>query len=315
VEPPPHSHSGPKDLLLVNPSAGGSRAAGILPALRKFAEGHHWNIDIRVTTSLRDLEAIARQAAEARFVERIFVLGGDGTFQALLNAVAAYPEIVLGVIPAGDGNDLANSLALPSDPILAAAALLNGEIVGLDVVRARTADGVERLYAGGGGVGLDAEAARHANGTFRNLRGRMRYVLGAVRALFGFRPLHVQTIMTPGGPEPLLSTALVVAALNTPSYGGGVYLAPDAKTDDGKLELVLVEDLSLLQILLLLPALVLHGRLQTNRIRRFRVQYARIETDLPAWFHADGELLGLTPVEVSVVPNAVRVLRARTSAS
>ena len=315
MEPPPHSHPGPKDLLLVNPSAGGSRAAAILPALRTFAEGHHWNVDIRVTSSLSDLEATARQAAEAGFVERIFVLGGDGTFQALLNAVAAYPEIVLGIIPAGGGNDLANSLALPSDPIPAAAALLNGEIVGLDAVRVRTANGVERLYAGGGGVGLDAEAARHANGIFRNVRGRIRYILGAVRALFGFRPLDVQITMTPGSPKPLLTEALVVAALNTPSYGGGVYLAPDAKTDDGKLELVLVEDLNLLQILLLLPALILHGRLPTSRIRRFSVQCARIETDPPAWFHGDGELLGLTPLEVSVVPKAIRVLRARTSAS
>lgn len=315
MEPPPHSHPGPKDLLLVNPSAGGGRAAAILPALRKFAEGHHWNVDIRVTSSLSDLEATARQAAEAGFVERIFVLGGDGTFQALLNAVAAYPEIVLGIIPAGGGNDLANSLALPSDPIPAAAALLNGEIVGLDAVRVRTANGVERLYAGGGGVGLDAEAARHANGIFRNVRGRIRYILGAVRALFGFRPLHVQITVTPGEPQSVQAKVLVVAVLNTPSYGGAVYLAPDAKTDDGKLELVLVEDLSLLQILLLLPALILHGRLPTSRIRRFSVQCARIETDPPAWFHGDGELLGLTPVEVSVVPKAIRVLRARTSAS
>ena len=181
-------------------------------------------------------------------------LGATALSRPYLTPLPHIPEIVLGIIPAGGGNDLANSLALPSDPIPAAAALLNGEIVGLDAVRVRTANGVERLYAGGGGVGLDAEAARHANGIFRNVRGRIRYILGAVLALFGFRPLDVQITMTPGSPKPLLTEALVVAALNTPSYGGGVYLAPDAKTDDGKLELVLVEDLNLLQILLLLPA-------------------------------------------------------------
>ena len=152
-----------RDLLLVNPVAGGGRSARAVHELREFANRRGWNVEICVTASAEELVAKAREAATTGR-KRIFVLGGDGTFQLFMNAVSDYPEIILGVIPAGGGNDLAAALGLPADPVAAAALLLDGEICELDVVKVRTADGRERLYTGGGGVGLDAEAARYANG-------------------------------------------------------------------------------------------------------------------------------------------------------
>jgi diacylglycerol kinase (ATP) len=307
VEPPSHSNPGAADLLLVNPVAGGGRAAASLPELKKFAIRRNWNIEFCVTESAVDLDAKARRAAEDGR-KRIFVFGGDGTFQVLLNAVVNYPHIILGVIPAGGGNDLAAALGLPQNPIQAAALLLNGEVRCLDVIRVRTADGCERLYSGGGGVGLDAEAARYANSSYRNLRGRLRYLLAAIRALVGFHAINVHITTSPAQPEPLESVALLVGALNTPSYGAGLRLAPDAKTDDGMLDLVLLENLGVFEILALLPAFASRGELKTKRIRRFRLKCARIETDVPHWFHADGELLGMTAVEISVIPHAVQML-------
>jgi diacylglycerol kinase (ATP) len=312
VEPSSHSHPASPDLLLVNPAAGGGHAAKLLPGLREFAGQRGWEVEICVAENPEDLAAKARDAAKAGR-ERILVLGGDGTFQVLLNAVADHPEIILGVIPAGGGNDLAASLGLPRDPLRAAALLLDGEPCSMDVVRVRTAEGGERLYTGGGGVGLDAEAARHANGAFRNLRGRLRYLLAMVRALFGFHSVHVRIAISGTEPRSLEATALLVAVLNTPSYGAGVCLAPNAKTDDGRLDLVLLDDLSVIEILALLPALAARGELRTSRVRRFSITRVRIETDTPRWFQGDGELLGMTPVDISVVPNAIRVLRPRQS--
>jgi diacylglycerol kinase (ATP) len=275
--------------------------------LKKFAKQRSWNLAISIPDSAIDLADKARRAA-AHGCKRIFVLGGDGTFQLLLNAVVDYPQVVLGVIPAGGGNDLAAALGLPSDHIQATELLLHGEIRCLDVIRVRTADGTERLYSGGGGVGLDAEAVRYANGAYRNLRGRMRYLLAAIRALVSFRAVTVRITTSPAQLKSLDVSALLVGVLNTPSYGAGLLLAPDAKTDDGMLDLVVLENLSVLEILALLPTFALRGELKTNRIHRFSVQCVRIETEVPHWFHADGELLGMTPVEISVIPRAVQVL-------
>ena len=88
-------------------------------------------------------------------------------------------------------------------------------------------------------------------------------------------------------------------------------VAPEAKTDDGKLDLVLVEDLPLYQILRLLPRLMTHGELRTDRVRRQTLRRIRIETKTPTKFQGDGEILGWTPVEIEVVPRAFRVLCPR----
>ena len=296
------------DFLLVNPVAGGGRASRVLPSLRKFAYEQGWQVEICVAQSAEDLAAKA-QCAAARGYQRLLVLGGDGTFQTLLNAVIDYPHLVLGVIPAGGGNDLAASLGLPEDPIRAATVLLQGETCRMDAVRVRTSDGCERLYTGGGGVGLDAEAARYASGAYRSLRGRFRYLLAAIRALLRFQAISVRITMGSGEPRTVQTVALLVGVLNTPSYGAGLYLAPHAQTDDGSLDLVVLKELTLLEIVALLPALCLKGRLQTRKALRFSVDNVRIEAERPCSFQGDGEILGMTPVDISIVPKAFCILR------
>ncbi len=305
ISPPSSDKS---DLLLVNPRAGGGRAAAALFALREFAHRRGWTVDIIVTQTPNDLAREACRAAESG-QKRIFVLGGDGTFQLLVNAVAGYPQTILGVIPAGTGNDLAAAVGLPADPVQAAALLLQGVICELDVARVRTSEGNERFYTGGGGVGLDAEAAQYANGAYRRLPGRYRYLMAAIRALVSFDRIPVKVIFEEDEPKALEARTLLVAVLNTPSYGGGLCLAPQAKTNDGRLDVVILEDSNFGRILTWLPALAFSGQLKTQRLRRFHTTHIRIETDPPCRFHGDGEILGMTPVEVSIVPRAIRVLR------
>lgn len=311
VDLPSRNHHDIADLLLVNPVAGGGRAGAVVPNLLEFSSARGWNVEICVAKNPQDLAAKARTAAEAGR-QRILVLGGDGTFQLLINALANYPNLVLGVIPAGGGNDFAAALGLPADPIQAAALLLDGEVCQLDLVRLRTSDGGEFLYSGGGGTGVDALAANYANGRYRHFRGRLRYLLAALRALLGFRAFRVRVLIDSAKPQYIESFVLLVAVLNTSSYGAGFCLAPNAKTDDGKLELVLLDNLSLIEILYLLPAFVSRGQLKTKRLRRFTVTCVRIETDSSCWFQGDGELLGMTPVEIAVVPRAIRVLRPKS---
>jgi len=312
VLPTPRDLPCSTDVLLVNPVAGAGRAARALPSLRKFAQEQNWNLEIVVTKSADDLAEKARCAA-AKGCRRLFILGGDGTFQVLLNAVSNFPDVVLGILPAGGGNDLAAALGLPGDPLPAARLLLQGEPASMDAVRVRTSEGRECVYVGGGGVGLDAEPVRHASNAFRNMPGRTRYLLSAIRALISFRPLGVHISLHPGDFSAVTSTALLTSIMNTPSYGAGLCLAPTAQIDDGVLEVVLLERLTISQILALLPSLWAKGELITNRVRRWHANYVRIDTDRPCSFQGDGEILGSTPVEISVVPRAFRVLRPSAS--
>ena len=299
------------DLILANPTAGGGLGREALPRLKAFASEKHWSAEFRSAESSEEFTQIAQEEAAAGR-ERIFTLGGDGTFQALLNAVAGSANVSIGVLPAGGGNDLASALGLPLDPVRAAELILTrGEAVALDAARVRTAAGVERLYMGGGGVGLDAEAARFASGAYRDMRGRSRYLLSAIRALGKFRGIDVRVSLEGAGQTSLQGTALVLGILNTPSYGGGLRLAPEASLEDGRLDLVLLENLSGFEIARMLPRMAVSGEIRTRRIQRYCVTRARIETERPCAFHADGEIIGMTPVEITVMPRAMRVWRAR----
>src|SRR5206468_2973645 len=119
---------------------------------------------------------LIRQGAKA-----LLAVGGDGTLQTLVN-VPGIGEITVGILPSGSGNDFAAALRLPHDPVDALRGVLDGCIRRVDLARARTADGLVRLYCGGGGLGLDAEAARHASARYARLTGKPRYVLSALRA-------------------------------------------------------------------------------------------------------------------------------------
>jgi diacylglycerol kinase (ATP) len=237
----------------------------------------------------------------------LVAIGGDGTFQELVNA--AYGEnVLLGILPCGGGNDFAAALQMPVNPVEAVRAMLRGEVREIDLLRARTADGQERFYAGGGGIGLDARAMRYANGMFRRIPGRLRYVLSVIVALQNFKPLKVCAEF-PGSEIPDVEmNVLVAAALNTPSYGAGVRLAPSAVANDGLLDAALVGDLNLWSILRVLPKLLATGELPTSRVTRLRSARVRFSADRPCEFHGDGELIGPAPVEIEVVPRSIRVL-------
>jgi diacylglycerol kinase family enzyme len=104
----------------------------------------------------------------------------------------------------------------------------------------------------------------------------------------------------------------LACVLNTPTYGAGIRLAPDAQIDDGWLSAVVVEELSMLQVIALLPRLMVTGELRTPHINRVLTRHVRLSTDRPAMFHGDGESLGLTPVDIQVLPRAVQVLAPPT---
>ena len=108
--------------------------------------------------------------------------------------------------------------------------------------------------------------------------------------------------------------ALFATVANTPSYGAGVKIAPDALVDDGLLNLVLIGALTVPQVLELIPRILRTGDLRMPEIQRFTARRVCLRAGSPATFHGDGEIIGAAPVEVEVVPGAIRVLAPNRSA-
>ena len=293
-------------VVFVNSAAGGGRARVCLPRIQEVFKSLRIQAQFVMTNSASELESCAHDQI-LQGPRLLFAMGGDGTFQALANA-AFGADVVLGVLPIGGGNDFASALGLRSEPAEAAEVILRGQPRCVDLVRVRTSDGRTRLYAGGGGIGLDAEAARHAGGAYRHLPGRFRYIAAALHALARYVPMEVRVDFPASDIPPFEAKALLAAVLNSPTYGAGVRLAPGAAVDDGLLDVVFIEEFSKIGVLTLLPRLMGSGELRTSRVKRWRAQRVRLTTNRPCLFHGDGEILGPTPVEIEVVAKAVRVL-------
>lgn len=296
-------------VLLINAAAGNGRARHNLTRIRRVLESRGCRFDFVETRSRNELEdQTVRLVEEGRRV--FFAVGGDGTLQGLVQAVLGR-SVIIGIIPAGSGNDFAAALGFPPDPARAAQMLFDCEPRRVDTVMARTADGNERVYLGGGGIGLDAEAAGYAANHYRGWPGRVRYVAAALHALKDFETLRVRVrFWTPASGQ-AEGDVLVACVLNSPTYGGGLRIAPDARVDDGMVDLTLLDDMSFWKVARLLPRLLTGGDISTPGMQRMRCVRARLEPDRPCFFHGDGEIFGPAPVDIEVMHQAISVLAPR----
>jgi len=252
------------------------------------------------------------RAAIADGARLLFAMGGDGTVQALVNAVCGERSqksaVVIGVLPSGGGNDFAAALRLAKDPATVVAGLRDATIRSVDVLRARTGDGATRLFVGGGGVGLDVEVSRHASASYRRWPGRSRYLASALHAWREFEPIEIRAEFPDDDLPAIDARAMLAATLNTPSYGAGLRVAPDACVDDGLLDFAILKNLSAAQVGRAIPKMFANGALPDSYFTRRKARAVILQTDRESMFHGDGEILGPAPVRVEVLPNAIQVL-------
>jgi diacylglycerol kinase (ATP) len=293
-------------IVFVNPYASGGRSRSCLANVRALFSARSFPAEFILTESCEEMESRVRGAISTGH-RVLLAMGGDGTLQGLVNA-AQNSDALLGILPAGGGNDFAAALGLPKDLVAAAEMILAGQPRRVDLLRARTADGRERLYVGGGGVGLDAESARYSSGRYKRIPGRVRYLAAALHALSKFKPLHVRAEF-PGSTLPSLeSQVLLAGVLNTASYGAGLRLAPDAQIDDGLLTALFIRNLKTTEVLAAIPGLLTRGELPDSYVTRVSATRVRLSCDRDCHFHGDGEVLGPAPVDIEVVPRAVLML-------
>jgi diacylglycerol kinase family enzyme len=216
--------------------------------------------------------------------------------QGLLNTPAA-----LALVPCGSGNGLALHLGLPRSTLgaLQLAAGAGGRIATVDTGAANG-----RPFFNAMGLGLDADVSHRFNRLTR--RGLPAYARVALAALRELRPQRC-TIHGPGGRETL--DVLLVAIANSDQYGNHARIAPGARVDDGRLDLVVIKSVGLARAALLVPRLFLGNLDQSSHVARMTGVRFRIERAAPGMIHTDGETHLAGPmVEVVVQPRSLRVV-------
>jgi YegS/Rv2252/BmrU family lipid kinase len=285
-----------RHLVLVNPSAGGGRARELLPRLEGTLRDHGIEHRLVMTTSLDHGVAEARRSAEAGDV--VVVMSGDGLIGQIGGALAG-TGAPLGVIPGGRGNDFARVLGIPTETAEAVALLATGATRKVDVGEVNG-----RRFLGIASCGFDSDVNRIANET-RLIKGNLVYLYAALRGLAAWKPARFD--VTLDGKRRTF-TGYAVAAANNRAYGGGMYLAPDAELDDGRLDVVTTADVSKVRCLVNLPKVFSGRHVEEDEVTVARAAEVEITADRPFAVYADGDHLADLPATVRVLPRALDVI-------
>jgi YegS/Rv2252/BmrU family lipid kinase len=283
-------------LVLVNPSAGGGRARDLLPRLEGALRDHRIEHRLVMTTSLDHGIEEARRAGDAG--EVVVVMSGDGLIGQIGGALAG-TGAPLGVIPGGRGNDFARVLGIPTDTADAVALIANGVTRKVDVGEVNG-----HRFLGIASCGFDSDVNRIANET-RLIKGNLVYLYAALRGLAAWKPARFEVTLD-GAHHGF--TGYAVAAANNRAYGGGMFLAPDAELDDGKLDVVMSGDVSKLHCLVNLPKVFTGRHVEDDAITILRTSEVEIAADRPFAVYADGDHLADLPARIRVLPRALDVI-------
>jgi YegS/Rv2252/BmrU family lipid kinase len=286
--------------LIVNPSAGGGRAARVLPSVEDALRRRGVSFHTELTGSLAHAVELGRTAAAAG--EAAVTLGGDGLAGAVAGALTdgGATDGVLGVLPGGRGNDLARVLGIPGDAAAAVDVIAAGHERLLDV-----GDAGGRAFVGIASCGLDSDANRHANEA-RLIKGNLVYLYGGLRALAAWKPARFELELD-GKREVVRGYG--VAAANSKAYGGGMYAAPDAELDDGLLDVVVAADMPKRRFVTQVMLKAFKGtHVENPDVHVFRAREVRIVADRPFVLYADGDPIGELPVTVGVRHRVLRML-------
>lgn len=236
----------------------------------------------------------------------VVAAGGDGTVGAAVNYLAGTGGVVLGILPLGTNNQVARALGIPRRIEDAVHLLVAGKVSTIDVARCIPDVGEPRSFVHAAGMGVQAGFARlAASASLRRRLGRLTYVVATTGALLARRPFRCEVII---GDRRLRLRLVHLMVFNVPLYGGPLNLRLTGGIDDRRLDILAIEDMSLVRFLLTL-APMLFGHVPHSRgTHVVQARHVRITADRALEVALDGEVAGRLPAAFVLEPNALRVV-------
>jgi diacylglycerol kinase (ATP) len=306
-----------RSALILNPAAGNGRAGREWPVRAERLRAAGIAFRQMVTCGPGDATLLARQAI-AEGAARLIVVGGDGTLNEVVNGyLDADGNVVqdapaLAVVPLGTGSDFAHGLDI-SGETAAIEVLTTGRPHPLDLGLAtyRDTQGHEatRAFVNVADFGLGPETSELiARGSKR--LGPAAYLYGALRAIAAFTPTPIRVEVDGATVYDGLSGMAVVA--NGSHFGGGMQVAPSASLDDGAFDIFVLDCASRRTLVTeILPRIYRGTHISHAAIRQARGRTVKIDAAKPFPLEVDGEIVGTTPAQFSLMPGALRVLVPR----
>ena len=295
-----------KIVVVLNPTSGRGQGGKRREELKRLLKAEvsrqekpsEWEWEIVETTAQGSGVNLAREAV-AQGATIVAAAGGEGTCGEVINGLAENPAS-FAVLPLGTGNDFVRSLGIGTDLPLAVRTLFEGVSKPLDLGRVHG-----RWFLNTAGCGFDAVVGARVNRGFRYLRGTSAYLAAVLQSLATFRPVPMQLTLDGKVWE---TKAMLCSVCNAQYYGGGMWIAPEARLDDGLFDVCVIGDAGPAEFLTAFPRVFKGTHLTHPKVTLLRARQVRIESEVRLPILADGDILGSTPAEIFLQSHALRVL-------
>ncbi len=302
--------------IVVNPKAGSDKCSKDWPQIKGLLEQNGFEFTFVVTEYQRHAIELVQNAVEKGFRNFISV-GGDGTLNEVINGIflkhqKLLPEIKLGVVTVGTGNDWGRTHHMPADYAKMVEVIKTGNLFKHDIGKAKYRFGNEdenRYFINIAGMGFDAMVAKKVNVMKeKGYRGLFVYMYSLLTSLIRFKPTRL-IIYSDG--EMIYSDSTFLASIGICRYnGGGMMLLPDAVPNDGLFDLTIIRKVSRLKVLANIKNVFDGSFVKIKEVERFRAKNFTVISDPPHILNleTDGESLGNSPLDFEVIPKILQII-------
>ncbi|MET3697831.1 YegS/Rv2252/BmrU family lipid kinase [Bacillus oleivorans] len=292
--------------FIVNKVSGNGRALKVWSQIEKILQNEEISYSVFFTERPKHATLLVQEMIHKENVTAIVAVGGDGTVQEVINGLVG-TNIPLGIIPAGSGNDFSRGLFVPLNHDKALQRILTGtpKIIDIGLVNST-------YFCTVTGIGFDGEVAQKTNASqYKKLLnyvrlGQISYIFSALNVLIKYKPADISLIVD--NKLYKIPKVWLIAVANFPFYGGGIAICPEAKNNDGVFDICIVQGMSRLEFLRVFPLAFKGKHTNSPYIKIIRGKEIIIDSQSPLVIHGDGEMIGQTPAQIKIEPNALYVM-------
>jgi diacylglycerol kinase (ATP) len=300
----------PDTTIVVNPTAGRGAGARLAPQVAERLRSYGLDFEMVATAGPGQATTLARDAV-VQGRKTVVVLGGDGTANEALNGLVqagSGPDgTALGILPIGTGNDFAFGAGIPLDLEEACRTVARGQWRILDLGLMHADNEEPRYFGNGVGIGFDAVANIESR-KIKRLRGTLLYVVAVLRTLAFYYDAPQTTIRFDD--EELVQPSLLVSVMNGRRMGGGFYITPDSRMDDGLLDMCVAAQVSRPKMVAFVPKFMRGTHIWDRDITMGQGRRVTVVSESPWASHVDGEIYGVGAFryEIELFPHGFRLI-------
>ncbi len=296
--------------VIVNPVASGGKVGKRWPDLRDVLAAAGLRFSAELTQRPGHATEIARSALNEGF-RYIITVGGDGTVNEVVNGLVVdnqvHPDVVLSIIPGGTGSDFVRVFDVPRDAAQACQATLRAGCRAVDIGEIRCIRDdkpIRHYFVNTAGLGFDSETCARVNRMSKRISGTIPYLTALVLTLISYRNKDVEVTVDGQSVRGRFNSVIIC---NGQYFGGGMWVGPQARADDGIFDIVLLKDLNKVEFLLNVPRVYRGTHLTHPKVETYQATEVRVEAKQRMFIQAEGELIGEAPAAFRILPGALNL--------